>query len=45
MNGTYEPTDEESVNPWRDDTEEEALARAVQATKINDQDKPPKPEE
>lgn len=36
MNGTYEPNDDECLNPWRDDTEEEELARAVQNAAITE---------
>ncbi|XP_072945546.1 nucleosome assembly protein 1-like 1 isoform X2 [Epargyreus clarus] len=38
VNGAYEPTDEECVNPWRDENEEEELARAVQGAAITDGD-------
>ncbi|XP_053616237.1 nucleosome assembly protein 1-like 1-A isoform X2 [Plodia interpunctella] len=34
--GGYEPTDDECLNPWRDENEEEELARAVQSTAITD---------
>ncbi|XP_030025312.1 nucleosome assembly protein 1-like 1 isoform X3 [Manduca sexta] len=36
VNGIYEPTDEECVNPWRDENEEDELARAVQSAAITD---------
>ncbi|XP_061717285.1 nucleosome assembly protein 1-like 1 isoform X2 [Cydia pomonella] len=36
VNGTYEPTDNECLNPWRDETEEEELARAVQQAALTD---------
>nr|XP_021207483.1 nucleosome assembly protein isoform X2 [Bombyx mori] len=36
VNGTYEPNDDECLNPWRDDTEEEELARAVQNAAITE---------
>lgn len=36
MNGHYEPTDEECQNPWRDDSEEEELARAVQNASLTE---------
>ena len=39
VNGGYEPTDDECQNPWRDDTEEEELARAVQSAAITEGDK------
>ncbi|CAB3232187.1 unnamed protein product [Arctia plantaginis] len=45
VNGGYEPTDEESVNPWRDETEEEELARAVQNAAIVEGTEEKKPEE
>lgn len=38
VNGAYEPTDNECLNPWRDETEEEELARSVQNTAIADSD-------
>ncbi|XP_050355640.1 nucleosome assembly protein 1-like 1 isoform X1 [Nymphalis io] len=38
VNGSYEPTDEECLNPWRDETEEEELARSVQNAAIADSD-------
>ncbi|CAH2055731.1 unnamed protein product, partial [Iphiclides podalirius] len=38
VNGLYEPTDDECLNPWRDDSEEEELARAVQNAAITDGD-------
>ncbi|XP_013141297.1 PREDICTED: nucleosome assembly protein 1-like 1 isoform X1 [Papilio polytes] len=36
VNGHYEPTDEECQNPWRDDSEEEELARAVQNASLTE---------
>ncbi|CAG9782540.1 unnamed protein product [Diatraea saccharalis] len=36
VGGDYEPTDDECQNPWRDETEEEELARAVQGAAITD---------
>lgn len=36
VTGDYEPTDEECLNPWRDENEEEELARAVQNAAITD---------
>lgn len=45
MNGGYEPTDEECLNPWRDENEEEELARAVQSAAITDGSEEKKPEE
>lgn len=39
VNGGYEPTDDECQNPWRDDAEEEELARAVQNAAITEGDK------
>ncbi|XP_063537900.1 nucleosome assembly protein 1-like 1 isoform X1 [Cydia strobilella] len=36
VNGTYEPNDNECLNPWRDETEEEELARAVQQAALTD---------
>ncbi|XP_068622947.1 nucleosome assembly protein 1-like 1-B isoform X2 [Battus philenor] len=36
VNGLYEPTDDECLNPWRDDSEEEELARAVQNAAITE---------
>ncbi|XP_026751725.2 nucleosome assembly protein 1-like 1 isoform X1 [Galleria mellonella] len=36
VSGSYEPTDEECLNPWRDENEEEELARAVQGAAITD---------
>ncbi|CAH2087890.1 unnamed protein product [Euphydryas editha] len=38
VNGSYEPTDDECLNPWRDETEEEELARSVQNAAIADSD-------
>ncbi|XP_069362347.1 nucleosome assembly protein 1-like 1 isoform X3 [Maniola hyperantus] len=38
VTGAYEPTDEECLNPWRDETEEEELARAVQNAAIAEGD-------
>ncbi|XP_075982358.1 nucleosome assembly protein 1-like 1 isoform X3 [Anticarsia gemmatalis] len=50
VNGGYEPNDDECQNPWRDETEEEELARAVQSAAITDgsdekkaEDKPQEP--
>lgn len=45
MNGGYEPTDEECLNPWRDENEEEELARAVQSAAITDGSEEKKPED
>lgn len=45
MNGGYEPNDEECLNPWRDETEEEELARAVQSAAITDGGEEKKAEE
>lgn len=39
VNGLYEPTDEECLNPWRDDNEDEELARAVQGAAITEGEK------
>ncbi|XP_060806366.1 nucleosome assembly protein 1-like 1 isoform X2 [Amyelois transitella] len=36
VSGAYEPTDEECLNPWREETEEDELARAVQGAAITD---------
>ncbi|GBP42503.1 Nucleosome assembly protein 1-like 4 [Eumeta japonica] len=36
LSGDYEPKDEECVNPWRDDSEEEELARGVRSAAISD---------
>ncbi|KOB77114.1 Nucleosome assembly protein isoform 1 [Operophtera brumata] len=44
VNGSYEPTEEECQNPWRDETEEEDLAKAVANAAITEgenKDKPP----
>lgn len=41
MNAVYEPTDAECVNPWRDDTDEEELVRAVRDANLKDQPQPP----
>ncbi|XP_026736188.1 nucleosome assembly protein 1-like 1 isoform X2 [Trichoplusia ni] len=45
VNGGYEPNDEECLNPWRDETEEEELARAVQGAAITDGTEEKKPAE
>ncbi|KAJ8728685.1 hypothetical protein PYW07_006381 [Mythimna separata] len=45
VNGAYEPNDEECLNPWRDENEEEELARAVQSAAITDGTDEKKPEE
>ncbi|KAL0829907.1 hypothetical protein ABMA28_003384 [Loxostege sticticalis] len=47
VSGDYEPADEECLNPWRDESEEEELARAVQGAAITDgaDDKPKPPGE
>ncbi|KAG7304816.1 hypothetical protein JYU34_010184 [Plutella xylostella] len=45
VNGAYEPTDAECVNPWRDENEEEELARAVQGAAITDGDDKDKKDE
>ncbi|KAJ8720926.1 hypothetical protein PYW08_006391 [Mythimna loreyi] len=45
VNGGYEPNDEECLNPWRDENEEEELARAVQSAAITDGTDEKKPEE
>ncbi|XP_026317862.1 nucleosome assembly protein 1-like 1 isoform X2 [Hyposmocoma kahamanoa] len=39
VNGLYEPTDEECLNPWRDENEDEELARAVQSAAITEGEK------
>lgn len=39
VNGLYEPTDEECLNPWRDENEDEELARAVQGAAITEGEK------
>ncbi|CAH0397105.1 unnamed protein product [Chilo suppressalis] len=36
VGGEYEPTDEECLNPWREENEEEELARAVEGAAITD---------
>lgn len=36
VNGLYEPNDEECLNPWRDENEDEELARAVQGAAITE---------
>ncbi|XP_063831890.1 nucleosome assembly protein 1-like 1 isoform X1 [Ostrinia nubilalis] len=45
VSGDYEPNDDECLNPWRDESEEEELARAVQNAAITDgtEDKPKPP--
>lgn len=47
MNGAYEPNDEECLNPWRDENEEEELAKAVESAAITDgkKEEEPKPVE
>ena len=45
VNGGYEPNDEECLNPWRDENEEDELARAVQSAAITDGTEEKKPEE
>lgn len=39
VNGLYEPNDEECLNPWRDENEDEELARAIQSAAITEGEK------
>lgn len=39
VNGLYEPNDEECLNPWRDENDDEELAKAVQGAAITEGEK------